>query len=825
MKKIIPHLIILGLLISRQAFSQQTGATLHVSGRVMDVQNKPVPYATVTLIKATDSSLVKGAITDEAGNYSFSPATSGKYRVSASVIGMVKAFSKPFDLSAAHPTVSLSGLVLRQTNNQLKEVSVTASKPFIQHEIDKTVVNVENSIVSAGNSAWEILQKSPGITVDNSNNTIRLQGKTGVVIYIDGKPSHLSQEQLANMLKNLNASSIQSIEIMTQPSSKYDAAGNAGIINIVTRKSKEAGFSGSATAGFTQGKYSRENGGLDLNYREGKLNLYGNYNYTHAKWWNDNYITRNFYDGTGKTYSTRTEQYGYHTTPANSHNFKAGADYYLDDKNTIGFMMSGNINTSKGNRNNTTWFKNPDASLQSTSLTHNTSNGDWTNYTYDLNYQGRFDSSGRELDVDAAYSRFDNTSLQHYRTDTYYPDGSPFPDTETAPNPNIRKGSLPSLIEIRTAKMDYTLPLKHQTKVEFGAKYSLVTSDNNVQYNKLDNQTQQWAFDSATNHFKYTENINAAYVNFNRQFKKGWGLQLGLRGEQTISKGHQFTNDSTVKRNYFQLFPSAFLSKKINKNNTLNFSYSRRIDRPDYQSLNPFRYYLDPYTYEEGNPFLQPQLTNSIKFSYSYKSLLTAAVSYSNTSDVMSQVLKQDDSAKITYQTDENLSRMQNIGLDITLSIPVTNWWMSNNFINAFYNKYQGEFLGGELNFGQAAYTFNSTNTFTLPQGFTAELSGFYNSAMQWSIFSIRPQYAVSFGIGKTFLDKKASLKLNVNDVFDTQHSFASVRYQNLDVTSLNHWDSRRVSLTFTYHFNKGNVKPVHHHQSAIEEEQNRIKK
>src|SRR5690625_4900692 len=617
-----------------------------VSGKVEDEGGQAVGYATVTLLKAADSSLVKGLVTDSLGLFTFSNVTSGRYIVAASVVGMEEAYSAPVETGAGRSSKRVSPLVLKPNANRLKGVNVSASKPFITHEIDKTVVNVENSIVSAGNSAWEILQKSPGVTVDNSNNTIRLQGKTGVVIYVDGKPTYLSQEQLANMLKNMNAGSIKSIEIMTQPSAKYDAAGNAVIINIVTRKSKEFGFNGSVSAGYAQGKYGRENGGVNLNYRNGKLNFYGNYNYTHAKWWHDNRITRNFYDETGKNLSTRSEQYVYAVSPSGSHHFKAGMDYYLDDKNTIGLVMNGSVNSFSHDSHNTANFKAPDASLQSQSLTHNTSTGKWTNFTYDLNYRGHFDSTGKELNIDMAYSKFNNSRLAHYHTDNYYPDGTPLPDMENAPNPIIRKGNLPSAIDIKTVKIDYTVPLKHKIKLSLGAKTSLVTSDNNVKYFRFNNDNKKWLYDSATNHFEYTENINAAYINLNKKFKKGWGLQLGLRGEQTISKGHQFTNDSIVKRNYLQLFPSVYVSKKLDKNNTLNASYSRRIDRPDYQDLNPFRYYIDPYTYNEGNPFLQPQLANSLKLAYSYKSLLTAALSYSNTSDVISQVLKQDDSAR-----------------------------------------------------------------------------------------------------------------------------------------------------------------------------------
>ena len=798
---------------------------MEIRGKVADESHQAVPFATVTLLKAKDSSLVKGDISDQEGNYDFTEIPNGKYLVSASVIGMIKTYSQPFTLDDSKKILNISDLILKQNTNLLKGVSITASKPFIQREIDKTVVNVENSIVSAGSNAWEILEKSPGVTVDNSNNTVRLQGKTGVQIYIDGRPTYLSSDQLAAMLKSMNSNSINSIEIMTQPPAKYDAAGNAGIINIVTRKNKEKGFNGSLTAGIGQGRHVRESTGTNLNYRNGKINLYGNYNFNHNIWWNNNYITRNFYDGTGKTLSTRTEQYSYHNSPNYNHDFKAGIDYYLNDKNTLGIMMNGSLNPSTDDRYNTTWFKNGSGSIENTSLTHSTEKAHWTNYTYDLNYQGHFDTTGKELNIDVAYSRFDNAALDNYHTYAVYPDGSALPDLPGSPNPNIRKGSIPTIIDIKTAKIDYALPLKHQVKLSFGAKTSLVTSDNNIQYFQLDNASKQWLNDSASNHFRYTENINAAYINFNKELKKGWGLQLGLRGEQTISSGHQYNNDSTFKRNYFQLFPAVFINKKLDKNNTFSLSYSRRIDRPDYQTLNPFRYYLDPYTYEEGNPYLQPQISNTVNLSYAYKSLLIASLSYGHVSDVMTQVLKQDDSALITYQTMENLAQMQNVGLNVSLSIPITSWWMSNNSVNVFYNAFRGNFLGAYLNFEKTAFTVNTTNSFTLGKGFSAELSGYYNSSMQWSIFTIQPQYSVSAGIQKTLMKDKATIKLNVNDIFRTQHSYASVRYQNLDVTAANHWDSQRIGLTFTWRFDKGNIKPVNHHQSAIEEEQDRIKK
>ncbi len=824
MLKYIPHsaFLIMSLFATHAVIAQSTPGSA-LSGTVRDAGGQPVPFATVALRSAKDSGLVKGTVTDEQGHYAFGNTPAGDYLVCASMIGMEKACGSIHVPPIGQAT--MAALTLKPSAARLKGIDVKASKPFIQHEIDKTIVNVENSIVSAGNSAWEILQKSPGVTVDNAHNSIGLQGKSGVVIYLDGKPTHLSGDQLAGLLKSMSAETIARIEILTQPSAKYDAAGNAGIINIVTRKSRLKGLSGSLTTGYTRGKYGRGQAGGNISYRTGKVNLFGNYDFGKGTWWNDNDISRNFYDGDGKTLSTRTLQYSSNTFPFTNHDFKAGADIYLNDKHTLGVMVNGMIHPGDGTTENTTWFLNPDGSTRSTSLTRNTMSGRWTNMTYDLNYQGHLDSTGRELDADLAYSRFDNRSHQGFHTDAVGPDGTPLPDTPESPNPNIRQGSLPSIIDIRTAKLDYTQPLPHGGKLELGAKYSLVTSDNNVRYQRLDNPSGQWMPDSASNHFKYTENINALYANLHKEFSHGWGLQLGLRGEQTVSKGHQYTNDSTVRRNYIQLFPSVFISKKLDSGQVLNLSYSRRVDRPDYQDLNPFRYYLDPYIYAEGNPFLQPQLTHSVSLKYLYKSLLSVGLSYAHTEDVMSQVLRQDDSTLITYQTQENLSRLDNVGLDISLTIPVTRWWMSNNSINVYHNIYDGEFLDAHLHFGKTAYTFHSMNTFTLPWNMKAELSGYYNSPMLWSIFTIRPQYMVSAGLEKTFWKQKASLKLNVSDLFKTQYSHATVKYQNLDVSALNHWDSRTVALTFTYRFSHGEAKPAKNHQSAILEEQSRIKK
>ena len=790
-----------------------------VKGQIVDGSGQGIPFATVMILQARDSSLIKGTATGKEGQFSIPGLPPGKYLLKASELGYSTKYSPVFLWKGDSAGASII-LVLEDNTRTLRGVNITSQKPFVEYQADKTIVNVENSIVSAGSNALEILKKSPGVSVDN-NDQISLNGKAGVLIMIDGRQTYLSQQQVVNMLKTMNASSIARIELMTQPSAKYDAAGNAGIINIITRKNKMRGWNGSITAGYGQGIYNRENGGANLNYRSGKFNVYGNYDFSRQVWYNQLDLIRDFNDGPSGSLSAKFIQTSINRNPSENHDLKAGVDYFLNKQNTIGVMVNAVINPEEVNTNSNTLIENPDGSLQSQALTHNQSQDRWSNITYDLNYQGKLDTSGTELDADMAYSRFNNLNQQQFLTNTFDSLGN-MEKLAGMLNPEIRKGTLPSLISIHTAKIDFTHPLGRQAKLEAGLKTSFVTSDNNVQYFYQDNGA--WLFDSATNHFKYTENINAAYINFSKTFSKGYSLQIGLRGEQTISRGQQFTIDSTVSRNYIQLFPTIYLSRKLNKDNTVGFSYARRIDRPDYQDLNPFRYYLDPYTYEVGNPFLQPQLTNSIELTHSYQGILNTTLNYSRTRNVISNVLNQVDSSKITYQTKDNLASLTHVGLAISANLGITRWWMTNDYLNIFDNLYQGIYLGTPFQDGMLSWMFNSTNTFTLPKGYSLELSGYYQSAAVEGLLTGEPRYEISGGMEKSILNKRGIIKLNVNDIFDTQHFTGNMNYQNIHVFVNNHWDSRMVNLSFTYHFSKGKINQVQRHRSSIDAEQSRIK-
>ncbi len=791
--------------------------TVNISGKVRDEKGQPVGYATITLLKASDSSLVKGVITDDKGGYAFAGVRPGKYLVAASMIGMLKSFSPVFE---AQEDKVLQPLTLKQNNRMLKGVNVTATKPFIEHKPGMTVVNVENSIVSAGNTALEVLKKSPGVSVDNNDN-ISLRGKQGVTIMINGRETHLSASQVAEMLKSMPASSISKIEIMTSPSAKYDAEGSSGIINIKLKKNANEGFNGTATAGWGQAVYPQANAGINLNYKKGKWSLYGGYHYSHRSWGHLLTLNRQYLDSGGRP-TDRMEQPSQLRSPADNHHFNAGVDFSLDTNNTIGFMFTGASSNSPNYGNNTTRIFTDKDVLKSFSKSVNNSDNNWSNMTYNLHYKHVFDTAGTALSANLDYSSFDSRSLSHYNDDFFDANGDREKETER------KKGDVLSNVEVKSGKLDFVHPFNDKMKMEAGIKTSIVNSDNDVKYWNYDDP--DWVIDSGkTNHFIYTENVNAAYVSMSRTFEKGWSAKAGLRAEQTVAKGEQQTTGDLFERNYLQLFPSLFVQKDIDKNNNIEFAYSRRINRPSYQRLNPFRYYIDPYTYEKGNPLLEPELTRSFELTYIFKHAFTVALNYSHTRDVINEVINVDEEAsnghKVIYDTRDNVGSLNHFSATFTAAVPLTKWWTTNTSVIPMYGHYYGRYMDKSLDNAKFTLMAHSTNTFLLPAGFKGELSGWYHSPMAYGTMSIGSQGRVSAGVAKSLWDNKINIKLNVDDIFDLGSSSGTAYYPNMKLRFKNDFNSRMVNVTVSWNFGNRKLKINKHQSTGIEEEQSRIQK
>ncbi|HEX2532781.1 MAG TPA: outer membrane beta-barrel protein, partial [Chitinophagaceae bacterium] len=599
------HILLLtALAASFTLCAQAQTKTGTIEGTITDGRQKTVESATIALLRAQDSTTIKYAVADKSGRFQFEALPSGGYLVLVSAVGHGKTYSEKAILSDEKTHIVLPALLLQPMAKDMAAVVVTSRKPFIEQKIDRTVVNVDASVTNAGATALEVLEKSPGVSVDKDGN-ISLKGKQGVTVMMDGRPAYLSGAELSNYLRSLPASALDQIEIMTNPSSKYDASGNSGIINIKVKKNKQKGFNGNLSATYGQGRYWRSNGSLNLNYRTGKVNLFMNANTGMWSGFQRLDIHRKFRSGETGNLTAIFDQTSHMLRRNDFHSLKLGADVYLTSRTTVGFVTSGFINPENTTSRNVIRLMDADGKVDSVDHAYTRNEQRWKNGTFNLNFRHQFDSTGRELTADVDYIRFDSERDQIFNNITRN-------NSETKLRESSLRGDLPVSILIRSAKMDYTQTVAKDFKFEAGLKTSFVETDNNAGYFQVYGNREEVDY-TKTNQFVYTENINAAYLNLNRQFKK-FGVQAGLRYEYTRYKGHQFGNpdkgDSLFSRNYGNLFPTMFLSYTADKNNQFGLSFGRRIDRPAYQDLNPFLFFLDNYTYEQGNPFLKPQFTN-----------------------------------------------------------------------------------------------------------------------------------------------------------------------------------------------------------------------
>lgn len=796
-----------------------------ISGVLLDDQSKPLPFANVLVLQSSDSTLVKASSSDEAGKFEIAEVPFGAYLLRFSSVGFKDFHSPKFELSAETPTMTFEPLKMQQNTNELAEVTVTAKKPFIEQQIDKTVLNVENSIVSSGNTALEVLEKAPGVLIDRQNDAIKLKNKSGVLVMIDGRKNYMSNETLMQFLSNMPSDQIASIEIITNPSSKYDASGNSGIINIKLKKNKAYGTNGSVSVAVGDAYIPnsvddlyRASESLSINHRNKKWNIFANANSGRNAFYNDNHLMRSTnYEGLRSEFDQISKRHG----SGMYYSGRLGADYFLSDKTTLGILLDGNgwdgkMNSTgltniteimNGEQNYRSLIPNSDRDMKNLNLTGN------------FNVKHNFNDKGKEMTFDLDYSYFDNYAYQYFDTRYYNALDAGGEQDSTL----IQQNRTPSKINIFASKLDFVIPVENKMKFEFGAKSSYVKTDNDF---KFDYQAdEQWVMDPRkTNHFIYTEFVNAAYVNFGKEWDKV-GLQTGLRAEHTHSVANSVTLDNSVTRDYFNLFPTVFVNQKLGKDHAMRYSYSRRIGRPNYQQLNPFLFFLDPYTYERGNEYLTPQFTDNVELTYTLKNAISLSLGYAYTKDNIFDVIEQDDETRVTYQTSKNLQKVENYSANLSFPVPVTKWWRMQNNFSLYYAHFQDpDVSGGRLDVGQLAYNFYTSSTFTMKKGWSAEANMWYNSPTVYGIIrTTKPQFAVNAGIQKSLWEKKANIKLNVNDLFLNSFFNGAINYENVDLKISNRWTSRRATLTFTYNFGNQNVKSSRRRSTATDDLKSRV--
>ncbi len=815
MRKLVLFLAGFGLLSSTVIAQQITGV-------VKDGQGKGIEKATVSLLRSKDSSVIKLAVTSASGKYHFAAPGADTYLISATHVGYAPVFSAPVEVNGT-AEISVPDMIIDKTTGNLEDVTVTSKKPMVEVKADKTILNVEGTINATGTDALGLLRKSPGVLVDKDDN-LSLAGKNGVKVYIDGKPTPLAGADLANYLKSIQSAQVEAIELITNPSAKYDAAGNAGIINIKLKKNKAFGTNGSVNAGHNIGVYPKYNAGINFNYRNKGINIFGNYNYSNNK----TDMVFNLYRSLLDTiFDNKTDG----IMGNESHVFKTGIDFFIDKKNTFGVLINGDISeNSFNNHSRTPIIYQPTGVVDRILVANNVNKMEGNNVNFNLNY--RFgDTSGHDLNLDADYGIFRNKGNQLQPNSYYNPSGS------VLLSQVMYRFISPTDIDIYTFKADYE---QNYLKgwLGIGGKISSINTGNNFQrFNVSQLKPEVKALDiSRSNQFDYHENINALYVNYNRQLKEIM-IQFGVRMENTVSSGDSYglnadgsvntASKKTFKRNYTNLFPSAAITFNKNPMNQWGLSYSRRIDRPVYQDLNPFEFKLDEYTYMKGNTDLRPQYTNIVTLTNTYKYKLNTSLSYSHVKDVFTFLVDTTEKSK-SFLTRKNLATQDVVALNISYPFSYKSY---NAFVNfsGNYSHYKADFGGGSRVVDLNAASFNiymqHSYGFGKKQEWTGEISGWYNSPAIWEgAFKSKSMWTMDAGMQKTIFKGKGTFKVSVSDIFFSMkfngYSNFAGQYSRFSGT----FESRQFKTALTWRFGSNTVSDARQRKDASEEEKKRTK-
>lgn len=774
------------------AFTQQT----KYNGIVKSA-NKPVQDVLVLLQHTKNNIPYKTAITDSTGYFQFIISKKDSFYIEASLQGYKKYKSMPFYINLADTALSQS-LSIEEAARQMEEVTVTSKQPFVQRKIDRTIISPDALISNAGTTALEVLEKSPGVLVD-VNGGISLHGKGGVIVFIDDKPTYMSSADLSNYLRGLPSSSIATIEIMTNPPAKYDAAGNAGIINIKLKRTTVKGWNGNFSLAQGQGTYARSNNSANINYRVNKVNLSANISQSYTGTYQDLFIYRTYLKPNGSL-NGAFNQNSYIKKQIQGYNAKVGLDYYINKKSTLGFVLSGFKNINNNATTNTAQIYDENMLLQNNVAAYNPNKRNFKNGSVNLNYNYKINKKGAEILLNADYIKYRSVMDQNLLNSLYLPNGIFDSKTNLVSN-------LPADIAIWSFKADYTLPLKNNAKAEAGIKTSKVNTDNIASFFDENNNVLTPNYDFSNN-FRYNENINAVYVNYSQQ-KKRFGYQLGLRLENTIMQGNQLgnpvRNDSSFKRPYTNLFPTVFLQYNLDSagKNVLGFNFGRRINRPDYQSLNPFTYPLDRYTLYSGNPFLEPTFSYNFELTHTYKSWLSTSLKYSFTKNEINETIEQ--GTNIFYSRPGNFGKRISYGASVNVNYKIVKWWTLQWYNEVQYNSFTGSIYNQALNNKGTYWVSAPTNMFQINKNWTAELSATYQTSIYIGQFVTIPVFTMRTAVSKKIWKDKGTLKAALNDALYTNQPGGNIKaIGNSTARWKSYLDTRVFVVQLSYRFNKG---------------------
>ncbi len=805
-------LLVLALLSSQLLFAQRPGgggrpdfnnmpAIGKISGQIIDsLSNAPVEFATISIFRMRNDSLVSGAVTNTKGRFLVEELKPGMYKVKMDFIGYQAKTVGRVMLGRNGFQRDLGKVLLAPSATDLGTVEVTADKAFMQTSIDKKVFNVERSLTSEGNTANEVLETIPAVDVDIDGN-VSLRGSGNVTVLIDGRPSGLTGASRAAVLEQIPSSSIESVEVITNPSAKYNPDGMAGIINIVLKKNRKKGLSGNVTVGKTI--WNRYNASASLNYRTSKFNFFSNYGFRHM----DRPIVRtnfrkNWPLGTATDFIQDTvylDQTGEAIRYRSSHMLRTGIDLYLNPKNTL--TISGMASLQDRSSEELNRYEDLDVNQAITDLYYRSGDedSDRINYEGNIIYAIKLKKPKQELTFDFNYSGGNSDEMGIAIQRDFRPDGSTFDDVIERQNTLENSSN-----QVITAKADYVHPLTKKSKFETGYQTIARAINKDFYSETYDPFASAFIPDvNLINEFLYQEQIHAVYGTYANQIKK-FGIQAGLRLEQALTDSELITTNEQFENNYFSFFPTLHLSQKLEKQHEISWSYSRRINRPSFRSLNPFNDFSDSRNIRRGNPFLQPEYIHSIEFGHRKRwqsaSLMTELF-YKRTQDAITRT--KIDTGGVSITTYANLNTSSSYGFTLIGTYQPYKWWDMNASFNLFRTVLDGSNLEGDLTNDGFGYSAKLTSSFKLWKGSELQLMTRYRGPWILAQGESDPFFTLDAAFKQKFWDNKASVSLRLRDVFDTQQFSFFTSGTNFEQASLYNWQSRLLSLSFSYNFGK----------------------
>jgi iron complex outermembrane receptor protein len=774
--------------LSIQAANDLNGS---LSGSVIDKNlQEPLPYVTIT-VQDTTSELLMGGITDDNGNFKISDIPEGTYKVTFQFIGY-KSYTVPVTISTNSKNIDLGVAQLEEDVASLDEVTVTAERTTIQQKLDRKVITVGKDLTTAGPTAADIMNNLPSVNVDQQTGDISLRGNQNVRVMVDGK---LTNVPVAQLLKQIPSNSIKQIELITNPSAKYNPEGMSGIINIILKKNTMVGFNGNANVGLTYEEEAKFNSAIDMNYRNGKFNFFGNWGHTTSKNQNNGNVFRP---------QDNSEQLFDILDKEQSNLFKVGVDFYLNDNNTISIFTNQNL-FEGGTDGLTSVLYYDDPFFNQEQLFRAVSDNRSSQYNFD--YKLDFEKEGHNIELEADY----NTFTDDQDIDFDFTGNSFLENYEDASDTNRDR---------LTVNLDYVNPLNETTKLELGVQALLF--DTNIDYNSTGTSlnSQGALVPSPSTDFQYKRDIYSAYATYGKSFEK-WSVQLGARLEQVDVKAdtntvRAFTND------YVQVYPSAFATYNPSEKNQYQVSYSRRVDRPGISQVNPIREFTTPFISAFGNTQLEPQFTNSIEFNYTRsleKGSITGGVFYRAIEDEINRALFVDrNDINRVILTYDNFDNTNAYGFELSGNYKPTKWW---NFNASFdlYNQTQtgiSEFVDTTqpdpstaniitqtVGVENTAWNFRIFNNFKVTKELTLSAFGLYRGRNRTLQFDIEPMYFVNVGARYSLWEGRGTFSINYNDIFNTmQFAFDGIR--PYPQTGAFNWESNTVNVALAYRFGGG---------------------